>query len=145
MVAHLRKKMRPARKMSEYRIETIVQRIQKVYLAFAILGVFGTVSYIFRQADFLKILEASFFVLVDGSIYFALRSRKSWVIPLVLITSAFSCIRLLIFFFQPAEDIRTILIKIFAGLFFFFFAYQINFFRKSEVRLFFGSHGHELF
>jgi len=131
--------------MSKYRIETIVRRVQKLYLAFAILGFFGTLVYIFRQANFLKISETFLFAFIDGSIYFALRRRKSWVIPLVLITSAFSCIRLLIFIFQPAEDIKMLLVKIIGGLLFLFFAYQINFFRKSEVRLFFGSHGHELF
>jgi hypothetical protein len=137
--------MRPSGKMSEYQIETIVRRVQKAYLALAILGVLVTLVYIFRQANFLKISWSFLFVLVDGSIYFALRSRRSWVIPLVLIISAFSCINFLIFIFQPAEDIRTILIKVFAGLSFLFFAYQINFFGKSEVRLFFGAKGHELF
>jgi hypothetical protein len=137
--------MRRGDKTGEDRIEKIVQRIQKVYLALALLGVFGILSSIFVQPSLREISEGFVFLLVFWVIYFGLRRRRSWIIPLVLVTSAFSCIRFLIYILQPAVDVMMLLSKIVAGLLFLFFAWQIVFFRKPEARLLFGAKGHELF
>jgi len=137
--------MRQADKTGEDRIEKTVLRIQRVFLALAILGVISTLSSIFGQSSLREISEDFVFLIVLWVIYFGLRRRRSWIVPLVLITSAFSCIRVLIVIFQPADDIMMLLSKILGVLFFFFFAYQINFFCKPQVRLFFGAKGHVLF
>ena len=137
--------MRRSDKTEEGRIEEIVLRIQKVYLALAILGVIATLSSIFGQSSLREISEDFVFLILLWIIYFGLRRRRSWIIPLVLIMSAYSCIRILFVIFQPADDIMMLLSKILGGLLFLFFAYQINFFRKPGVRLFFGAKGHELF
>ena len=137
--------MRRSDKTGEGRIEEIVQRIQKIYLALALLGVISTLSSIFGQSGLREISEDFFFLILLWIIYFGLRRRRSWIIPLVLIMSAYSCIRVLFVIFQPADDIVMLLGKILGVLLFLFFAYQINFFRKPEVRLFFGAKGHELF
>jgi hypothetical protein len=137
--------MRRSDKTDEDRTEKAILRIQKVYLVLAILGVVSALSNLFEQSSLQEIAEDFVFVIVYGTVYFALRRRKSWIIPLVMIISAFSCIWFLIVIFQPAVDVTMLLTKIVVGLLFFFFAYQINFFRKPEVRLFFRAKGHELF
>lgn len=137
--------MRRRDRPDEGRIEEIVLRIQKVYLTLAILGILGTLSSIFGQSNLREISEYFVFLILLWIIYFGLRRRRSWIIPLVLIMSAYSCIRVLFVIFQPADDIIMLLSKILGVLLFFFFAYQINFFRKPQVRLLFGAKGHELF
>ena len=113
--------MRRGNKTDEERIEVIVLRIQRVYLALAILGVISTLSSIFGQSSLREISDDFVFLLVFWVIYFGLRRRRSWAIPLVLIMSAFSCIGFLIVIFQPTDDIIMLLSKILAGLLFLFF------------------------
>ena len=132
-------------KTGEDRIEKIVLRIQRTYLALAILGFLSALSSIFGQPSLRDISEDFVFMLVYVLVYFGLRRRRSWVIPLILITSAFACIGFLIGILQPAVDVMMVLSKILIVLLFLFFAYQIVFFRKPEVRLFFGAKGQELF
>lgn len=67
-------------------------------------------------------------------IYFGLRHRKEWVITLVLISSALNCIFCFFHIMQPAEDVKTLIGKVFGLLLLLFFAYNIVFFRRSQVR-----------
>jgi hypothetical protein len=78
-------------------------------------------------------------------VYVGLRSRRSWAITLVLITSAFGFFSSFCKIIDPAGDILALIGKVFSCLFLFFFGYQIIFFRKREVRLFFGTKGQVLF
>ena len=131
--------------MGEVSTEKTILRLQKIYLALAILGVLGALSELFGQPSLREISEDFVFLLVFWGVYFGLRRRRSWVIPLVLITSAFSCIRFLFFILQPAVDVMMLLSKILACLLLLFFAWQIVSFLKPELRLLFGDKDQVLF
>jgi hypothetical protein len=73
--------------------------------------------------------------------YYGLRGREGWVIPLLLVASAFTLTRSLPAFFEPAGDLLSLLHKIIEAAFVSFSVYQIHVFRKPEVRQFLGAVG----
>ena len=119
--------------------------VRRVYLALVILLAINTLTSVFVLSNIRKMLEGFIFFIVYGVIYFGLRYMKDWVIQLVLITSAFSCFWFVIRILIPSVDITALIFKLLAGLLVFFFGYQIAFFRKPEVRRFFGAKGREVF
>ena len=119
--------------------------IKRIYFALFILWAIGTLYNFYAHSKIGEMLEGFICVILYIVIYLGLRYRKDWVIHLVLITSAFSCfwfgIRILI----PSEDITALISKFLIVFLLFFFGYQILFFRKPEVRKFFGVKGKEIF
>lgn len=129
-------------KLQTGRIEKLVVRIQRIYIALVILVCLGTLLKYFRyssiQGYFEHVLLAFWFALA----YFGLKQKKEWVIPLILVFSALSSFAEIVNFLSPALNIKMLFDKILDGLLLFFFAYQIMFFSKREVRLFFGDKSH---
>jgi|LGVF01.1.fsa_nt_gb hypothetical protein len=132
-------------KFAEDRIQRVVTRLRRVYLALAILGGLFTLSSIVGQSGIREILEGGLQLIIYAAAFIGLRRRRSWVVPLVLIISAFGCFVNFGSIMYPATDIGALVGKIFNGLLLFFFVYQIAFFVKREVRSFFGTRGQVLF
>jgi hypothetical protein len=127
------------------RIFMIVARIRRVYLAFLIIGSIGLLWRIFHPFILKENLEILLYAILWTPIYYGLLSEKGWVIPLIFINSAFSCLSLLTDIFHPAENIKEIIYKALSCLMLFFFFYQILFFSKRGVRRYFGDRGKILF
>lgn len=126
-------------------IQRIVALIQRVYLGFAVLGVVGLLSYLFRWPGVGTVLQVALFGTLDGIAYFGLRYRRGWAITLVLIISIFRCLGMFVQILQPAEEIKALLAKVVRVFILLFFAYQIYFFRKPEVRRLFADKGFLVF
>jgi hypothetical protein len=128
-----------------YRTQIIVLRIQRVYLLLTILGLFtlslGLFGFEFRREYLEELISVIIFVII----YFGLRRRQGWVITLILIFSVFQGLGAFLKIIQPAEDIRSLVLKFVSCLLFFFAAYQLYFFRRKEVRALFGDQGVVLF
>ena len=135
------------RNLQEHRIEEILTRLRRIYLAFIVLaGVFLPFELIgFEQSNLPKIVGSAVGFGINGTVYIGLRRRRSWVIPLVLVTSAFGFFWAFCSMMDPAGDIWALFRKAFCCLLMFFFGYQISFFTKPQVRLFFGTKGQVLF
>jgi hypothetical protein len=121
-------------------IERIVQNIQRAYLVLAVLGLIG-LPHIFGSLGVWDGLKGVVSVTLDAAPYFALRYRWVGAIPLVLIVSAFSCISCFFIFMSPAMDLKALLAKVIILLLFLFYAYQIRFFRRADVRAVFRDKG----
>jgi len=134
-------------KLQDDKIEKILTWLQRVYLVLIILNgaslLFQLVD--FEQSKLREIDETAIGLAMYWGVYVGLRSRRSWAITLVLITSAFGFFSSFCKIIDPAGDILALIGKVFSCLFLFFFGYQIIFFRKREVRLFFGTKGQVLF
>ncbi|MBI5252603.1 MAG: hypothetical protein HY912_24165, partial [Desulfomonile tiedjei] len=94
-----------------------------------------------RSSGIGDVAQGVLFAILYGCAYFGLRRRREWAIPLVLIVSAFCCISGLVNVMQPAGDIKELLVKAFFLLWLLFFAYQIVFFRRADVRALFREKG----
>jgi hypothetical protein len=128
-------------KVARDRIERIVRIIQRVYLAIAVLLILGVPSALISASGFGHVLQDVLFVALYGAAYFGLRHRREWATTLVLIVSAFSCISGVVNVIQPAGEIKELIVKVFFFLWLLFFAYQIVFFRRTDVRGLFGDKG----
>lgn len=71
-------------------------------------------------------------------IYLGVRRKKKWVVPLVLSTSAISSLICFLYVLNPATEAKLLLAKGVVALLCLFFAYQMIFFSKKEVRAIFG-------
>jgi hypothetical protein len=80
-----------------------------------------------------------------GLIYFGLRARREWVVPLVLVSAAFACLQATLVMLHPAGDAGVLATKVPAGLALWFFGYQLAFFSRPEVRTLFKHHGRVVF
>jgi hypothetical protein len=132
----------------EDKIESIVNKIQKVYFIFICFGIFSVIYISLGLSEKFggkKSLELIISLIVFLTIYFGLRLRKKWVIPFILIMSAFAVFRELIAILQTAEGIGLLIGKFISVMLLLFYAYQINFFSKREVKTFFKSQGIVLF
>jgi hypothetical protein len=127
--------------IAKAKIDLVVQRIQKVYLAIVVLALFGLLAGLIKSSDFVRALWEASFCLLYGLVYFGLRRRREWAIPLVLIMSAYSCIGIFFDLMYPAADLKGLFIKAFSVLCFTFFAYQIVFFSRRDVRRLFRDRG----
>jgi hypothetical protein len=127
--------------IAKAKIELVVQRIQKVYLAIVVLALLGVLAGLIKSSDFEHALGEFCFFLLYGFVYFGLRRRREWAIPLVLIVSAYKCFWLFVDFMYPAMDLKGLLIKAFIVFWFSFFAYQIVFFSRQHVRRLFRDRG----
>jgi hypothetical protein len=124
------------------RINTITNRIQKVYILFICTGTIGVISDVFGisgTSSQRETIEGAINLFLYFFVYIGLRLRKKWVIPLVLISSAFWLVSTFLSTFQQAVDILALLSKFGGIMLVLFCAYQIRFFSKPEVREFFGT------
>ena len=131
--------------MGKDRPERIVLRIQRLYGAITILALLGTLSELFGRSGFRDVLEDFLSLLMFGTTYFGLRLRRDWVIPLALISSAFQCLRFFLTIMYPAGDAQALALKLAACLALLFFAYQLSFFCRTDVRTLFEHRGHVVF
>jgi hypothetical protein len=67
-------------------------------------------------------------------IYFGLRHKREWVIVLIFISSALNGISCFFDIMQPAQDLKSLISKFVLFLLFLFFAYNLIFFRRKNVR-----------
>jgi hypothetical protein len=132
--------------MDASKINSKMNQIKKAYLFLSVMGVlFIFFSIIFKRHTADELLEASISPVVAFSIYYGLKKNRAWVIPFVLIVSAGAFLsqfghlstvkhahgdpvgRALL----PVEAVMEAVIRI---SLMYFFAYQIYFFSKKEVR-----------
>jgi hypothetical protein len=120
----------------------ITKRIQRIYFALVCIG---TLDVIFNvsgisenlpQGETLQGFVNLFLYLV---VYVGLRFRKKWLIPMVLISSAWLSLIALLTTLQPAVDVSGLLTKPVGILVVLFCAYQMHFFSRREVKSYFGT------
>jgi hypothetical protein len=129
-----------------YEIKTIAGRLQKIYLIFLCLGIPVAIAYLFTgRYSQVENLQGFLNILMYSLISFGLQRKKHWVVVLVLICCAFWMLHTLLSIFAPAADLRTLFQKFVAVGLVLFYAYQINFFSKYEVKKFYGTRGFIIF
>jgi hypothetical protein len=129
-------------KTASDRIERTVLVIQRVYLVISILGILVLLSYLVKSRGVEALLQGALMTVLNCVSYLGLRYRQHWVITLILIVSALSCLGIFFQILQPADSVRALFDKILLVLILLFYAYQIHFFRKPEVRQLFGDRGY---
>ena len=134
-----------ATKTGEGAIKRTVLRIQQAYAVLGVLVIVSVIVSLFDRPNPRDTMEAAIILLVYGTVYLGLRRRKEWVIPLVLVSSAVSSFWAAAAVLCPAGNVEEVLAKLFNGLLLVFFVYQLVFFSRREVRLFFRSKGRILF
>jgi len=119
---------------------TIINRIQKVYLVMTCVTAFASIYKIAEGAtdSVMKVCLAFF---VYFTIYMGLRHRKNWVMAFILIFSVFAMLTSFLSSFEPAKDIGSLSGKVVDIVFVLFSAYQIYFFSKKEVKALFNAQG----
>lgn len=126
----------------EEKIGIILRHIQKVYLVLLILSGLLILPLLTSLIDEPPVTEKELQDLfqfgVNLSIYFGLYKKRKWVVPFILIVSAFSSLLFFLQFLTPATDTKLLLGKGISGLMCIFFVYQAIFFSKKEVQNFFG-------
>jgi len=128
------------------RVDTIAGRIQKVYLVFVcLLAPFLIISLIAGKYSLEENLQGALNLLIDSLIFYGLLRKKHWVVVLALIFPALWLLSASATILAPASDFRTLLQKFAALGLFVFYAYQINFFSKHEVKQFYGVKGFIIF
>lgn len=127
-----------AKKLTDERIITITCRIQKAYGVFLFLGTFDTLFNFLENVPkgeyFQRIISLLFFMFI----YIGLRFKKTWFIPLVLISSVWFLINTFLIAFQPAQEISDLIPKLSGIIFALFAFYQVQFFSRREVKVYFG-------
>ncbi|MFH1113532.1 MAG: PDZ domain-containing protein [Pseudomonadota bacterium] len=123
------------------KIRRAVRRIQRVYLVFSVAAFLMVLSHLMEWKGIWDVLPGLSFGILYGLVYVGLRYRKEWVVTLILIFSAVSCLRFFILVMSPGENIRMMLAKVFGLALLLFFAYNIMFFRRARVRMLFGDKG----
>jgi hypothetical protein len=134
--------------LPENKVHSIVIRIRVIYFVLACFGiivVLYSASGISSMFGYREGLVSTLDVLIYSSIYFGLRHIRKWVVPLILIHSAFSLYCSLLLILHQADNITMILSKFIAMMLVLFYAYQILFFSKGEARNYFGSQGTIIF
>ncbi len=132
------------------KIEKIIKNLRKVYAFLIVLGVLSASFFFIDSAvgdttTKTQHKEGLINLLLYISIYFGLRKRSHWVVHLILICSAFALFVISIDILSPAESIEMLVTKIVNVILLFFFIYQINFFRRNEVKTFFSTSGVEFY
>ena len=126
------------------RVNVICKRIQKFYLLLMCLGIISLVSRIPDIKDSIlrrDWLESAITLIVFICIYIGLRTRAKWIVPLILLFSAYGLFSAYINGIQPAENVTDLVHKCVEVLYIIFYTYQFIFFTKKEVKLFFNVRG----
>ena len=119
---------------------TIVNRIQKIYCLLTIISAIAVIYKISEGSGDVA-AEAALAFFVYFTIYIGLRQRKTWLIAIILIFSAFALLISFLASFEPAKDVASLLGKIGDIIIVIFSAYQIHFFSKKEVKPLFNAKG----
>jgi hypothetical protein len=127
------------------RIKRRISVVQKIYLVIIIFIGLGLMSNIFRQKQPGEIAESITAIAIYGLIYYGIKFKKSWVVHYTLIISAFSCFWYFLCIIYPAKSVYELFSKVIYCLLLLFFGYQLKFFRKKEINLFFKTKGQILF
>ncbi len=130
--------------LTDIQIERTVLKIRRVYLALILISTPGALASIYYadigvRGEFLVTWICQIFM------YFGLRDKKSWIIPLITISSVFSFVFSLLAITEPSKNPIELITKILADLMVFFFVFQIHFFRRKEVGKFFMDSGLDFF
>lgn len=126
------------------RVNVICKRIQKFYLLLVCLGIISLVSHIpdikesILRQDW---LESAITLIIFICIYIGLRTRAKWIVPLILLYSAYGLFSAYTNGIQPAENVKDLVHKCVEVLYVIFYVYQIIFFKKKEVKLYFNVKG----
>jgi len=151
--------------LSDYKINARISSIKKIYILFAVLVIFRIVSLVAgfsQRRDINKAWELIFVVVIFFSIYYGLNKRKEWTIPLVLIFSAYCLLDQFLYspflkhtdleasykgfmLYKSFQIFENIIFMVEHLLVAFFYAYQIYFFSKKEVRKIFSLKGTIIF
>jgi hypothetical protein len=132
-------------KTASDKVQRIVVVIQRAYLALALLGIVFLLSDLVKSRGVEALLQGCLLTALCGVSYVGLRHRRDWVITLILIISALGILGQVFGILEPANDIRALLDKILRVVILLFYAYQIHFFRKPDVRQLFRDKGYLVF
>jgi hypothetical protein len=119
------------------KIERTVRRIRIVYLCVAVASVVAMLAGLHLSKGIVRVLDTGVIGILSLVAYLGLRYKKESVIPFVLLFSALECFGRFVVLMSPAEDVKTMLGKVVALCAFMFFAYQIRFFCRPDVRALF--------
>ena len=128
-------------------IESIVSVVRKIYMFLLIVAIIAVVSAITEMySDTVEFKgRVLLHIIIYLSIYWGLRNKSNWVMPFILIISAFGFLLSLIEVLSPAENASALFKKIADVFFILFFGYQMVFFSSSNVRKYFGAKGKVIF
>ena len=127
--------------LSDDRTIKIMLRIQRAYFVLICICVVGYISLLLKLSEgatVWKNLEGIIPILIFLIIYIGLKLRKKWFVPFVLLVSILILINSSLYIFQPIENMHGLFLKACAIMFFIFFAYQMYFFSRKEVKAYFG-------
>jgi hypothetical protein len=127
-------------------IDKTILWIQRLYLFFAVLAMVVLLSAVSHSNKNIEIVLARLgtgpIALLYLFIYFGLRIRMAHTGILILFVSSFNCLGCFFLLMSlPAHNLGDLCGKVWIFLFFLFFAYQILFFRRAEVRALFKDGG----
>jgi hypothetical protein len=129
--------------MSVEKIIARVKLLRRLYIFVIVLVSLALLSALFLySADnmLVFVLETAFMIYIFMIIYFGLRRVRHWVTSLIQITSAFNLLILIAGLATPYEDTLDFAIGRPLEIFLIaFFVYQMIFFSKKEVKVFFKS------
>jgi hypothetical protein len=133
--------------LAEEKIGLQVRRIQKIYLFLLIVGILYFIGLVLGRGNgTLKTeLEPSAMFFATAVTYFGLRLGRQWVVHLILILSAFGLVNTLLSATEQPSNFAMLLIKALGFLFGLPCAYQVVFFSRKEVKVFFNDKGLTLF
>ena len=119
-------------------------------MKYFLLLIIGVIVLLFTirevgAGEFWKIAKLIVYFMIVGSILWGLRIKSRWVIPFILIISAFGVLNCFLNMFSPAENIEDLFVKLIVFLFLVFFAYQLKFFTCKSVKSYFDVKGHIFF
>ena len=130
------------------KINLIIRRINKIYFVLIIMGllyVIFTASGIWDKFGLKDSAKGLLGLIINLIAFLGLKYKKNWVVPYALIMSSFSFINMLIIILRPADQLAILIGKLFGVCLLFFYAYQIRFFSRREVKRHLESGGVELF
>lgn len=134
-------------KFSEKNIKIVVNVLRWFYLVFIILTSLTTLAFILlllngppkNESHYYSFITGILLLLTCTAIYFGLKNRRQWIVPVMVILSSLNIV-LLIFSFPKdlLHVIATIIGMCIAGS-------ELYFFTKKEVRKYFNTKGFYLF
>jgi hypothetical protein len=132
------------------KIVSTVNFIRKVYLMLILLGIIGSceiISDVINKQNVGQNVAILISIIIDIVIHYGLKHWKKWVVPLIIFASTLSIIHLTVSTASGAVasqntnifSLTISYVMIIAMLF--FYSFQIYFFTKKEVKIFWGIKG----
>ncbi len=122
----------------------ILRRSRRIYLALVVWASSGMISQMLGQPIF-KWGETALGGYGLGLIYLGLSRRKAWVIPLIRMSAAVTCVQCFAAVLYPATNGKELGATVVFALLFLFSAHQLLFFGKARVRAYLDDTGSVLF